>query len=72
MLLRFLCSIKTFLNYVTGVCMYLKVTGGIAWSQAHLAFQHLALEDARWSGGPFPLHPRKRVNRVGTMGFQSV
>lgn len=52
--------------------MYLKVTGGISYSQAHLAFQHLALEDARWSVGPFPLHPRKRVNRIGTMVFQSV
>ena len=27
MLLRFLCSIKTFLNYVTDVYMYLRVMG---------------------------------------------
>lgn len=37
MLLRFLCSIKTFLNYVTDVYMYLKVTGDICDSQPHLA-----------------------------------
>lgn len=42
MLLRLLCSVKTFLNYVTGVYMYLKVTGGIGDSQPHFAFQHLA------------------------------
>lgn len=34
MLLRFLRSMKTFLNYVTGVHRYLKVIGGISYSQA--------------------------------------
>lgn len=54
-------------------CIYVfKSHWGISYSQAHLAFQHLALEDARWSVGPFPLHPRRRVNRIGTMVFQSV
>lgn len=40
--MRFLGSLKTFLNYVTDVYMYLKVTGGICDSQPHFAFQHLA------------------------------
>lgn len=72
MLLRFLCSRKTFLNYVTDVYMYLKVTGGISYSQTHLAFQHLAPEAARWSVASRLLHARKRVNHIGTMVSQSV
>lgn len=63
---------STFLNYVTDVYMYLKVTGGIFYRQRHPAFHHLAPEEARWSIGPFPLRARERVNPTGTMVSPSV
>jgi hypothetical protein len=39
MLLRFLCCLKTFLNYVTDVYKYLNPVG-ISDSQPYFAFQH--------------------------------
>lgn len=37
MLLRFLCSLKAFSNYVPGVCRYCKATG-VSESQTYLYF----------------------------------
>lgn len=60
MLLRFLCSLKIFLNYVTDVYMYLKVIRGISYPQT-LTFQREAREDACSSVGPsFTLYLSKR------------
>lgn len=50
MLLRFLCSLKAFLNYVPGVYRYLKATG-VSESQAHFAFRRKEFAPC----GHFPL-----------------
>lgn len=64
MLLRFLCSLKTFLNYVTDVYMYLKVLGGISCSQIHSHFNRKTLVRAL---DLLSLRTCTNVNQIGAV-----